>query len=364
MTDFEKKIGRIRLFLKEETYEAMVLGRRDDFSWLTGGREGGVVLCQEQSFVYLVITEREKIAVSMRADGKKAAGELLEGMDFRLVELDWKSPGKESYIETLLEGSKFVSDIPLKGGTFDLEAIYELEYPMTDREVERYRELGELTEIILSKAAQKLRPGMTENQLKKEFLKLCAEYGAEVDVLLLGSDERIKSYRHCTPTDKRIEKTVLLSPVLRKYGLHSNTARMFCLGKTPEELREIYDIVNQIQAEIIAASVEGIPFREIFSLQEQMYRELGYENEWMVHAHGAPVGYMLSDGGVLYHQERKMKKNQAYEWYVTVTGAKSAELVMNVEGTQEILSVAGKWPVKKYETKSGGRIELPEVLEV
>lgn len=364
MEDYMIKIERIHRFLEENHYDALVLGRRDNFSWLTGGQEGGVVLSQEQSFVDLVITGEKNLAVSMRADGRKALEEQLRAMEFELVQVDWKSSGKEGYIEEVLKGKTYVADIPLNGATFDPEAIYQLEYPMTDTEVRRYRELGEITEVILSETAKKLKPGMTENDLKKEFLKLCAEYEVEVEVLLLGSDERIGRYRHCTPTDKAIRHTVLLSPVLRKYGLHSNTARMFCLGKADEELKEKYEIVSRIQAEIIGASKEGICFREIFTLQEQLYQRFGCKEEWMVHGHGAPVGYMLSDGGVLYHQERKMQKNQAYEWFVTITGAKSAELVMNVEGKQEVLSVTGKWPVKEYLTEKGNRILLPEILEL
>lgn len=364
MNDFQIKIERIRQFLKDSPYDAMVLGRRDNFAWLSGGREGGVVLSQEKSFVYLVITDNEKLAVSMRADGRKAIEELLADMGFDLAEVDWKSPGIEAYIEHILKGKRYIADCPMGSGVFDLDAIYELEYPMTEREIERYRELGWITEKIFSETVKKFRPGMTENQLKMEVMKLCAEYGVDVEVLLLGSDERIRAYRHCTPTDKPIKKQVLLSPVFCKYGLHSNTARMFCVGKATEEARRVADIVNQIQAETIAASKEGAAFREIFTVQEQMYRELGCEKEWMVHGHGAPVGYMLSDGGVLYHQDRRMRKNQAYEWYVTVSGAKSAELVMNIEGEQEILSVTGSWPLKEYRTKSGKVISLPVINEI
>lgn len=364
MSDFSEKIQRIHHFLEAENYEAMVLGRRDNFAWLTGGKEGGVVLNQMESFVFLVIKKDEHIAVAMRADGRKAVEELLTGMNFRLVELDWKSSGKEKYIEDLLKGKAYVSDIPLSGSVFDLEAIYELEYPMTNVEIDRYRELGKITEMILLKTAMRLRKGMTENELKAEFMKLCAEYRVETDVILLGSDERIESYRHCTPTDRPIKKYVLLSPVIRKYGLHSNTARMFCLGKASENTKRKLDVVNQIQAEIIGISQTGRAFGDIFMLQEELYKKYNYQKDWMMHGHGAPVGYMLSDGGVLKNQKRRMQKNQAYEWYVTITGAKSAELVMNIEGRQEILSVTGKWPVKNYQTRTGEKIKLPEILEL
>lgn len=364
MKDFNEKLGRIRTLLDDSGYEALVLGRRDNFAWLTGGKEGGVIRNMEGSFVYLVFTPGERIAVAMNADIRKAEEELLCDMGFRFQAVDWKSSSKEEYIERLLDGKRFLTDILLKGGCFDLDTIYDLEYPMTEREIKRYRKLGALTDDILSRTAEAFREGMTENDLKKEMLKICAQEDVEVDVMQVGTDERVKNYRHCTPTDKVIGKTILLSPVFRKYGLHSNIARMICIGDIPADVRKSYDDVCQIQAEIIGFSREGLLFADLFAKQEELYRKLGYEDEWLMHGHGAPVGYMLSDGGVLYSQDRVMKTGQAYEWFVTVSGAKSAELVMNVEGKQKILSLAGKWPVKKYVTESGKTVGLPDILVI
>lgn len=364
MDDYKIKLERIYRLLERESYAALVFGRRDNFAWLTGGKESGVVLNQEKGFVYLVVMRDRKIAVSMHADARKAQEELLAGMGFEMIVLDWKSSGIEAYIEELLRGRRFLSDCILSGASYDQDEMNELQYPMTECEVSRYKELGRLTDMILKETAAKIKEGMTENALKAEFLKLCAEYDVQADVLLLGSDDRIKKYRHCTPTDKRIKKTILISPVLRKYGLHSNVARMACIGEVPEEMRSRYDTVCRIQAEIIAACREGMLFKEIFELQEKLYRDAGYKDEWLLHRHGAPVGYMLSDGEVLYSKTRRIKKNQAYEWYITIAGAKSAELAMNVEGKQEVLSLAGEWPEKEYTAVSGIKISLPDILSI
>lgn len=361
MTDFDSKLERIRALLERRQAEAVVIARRDNFAWLTGGGESGVILNQENGFVYLIVTRKERAAVALRADADKAEEELLKGLGFTFHMLDWKSAGIEAHIRSLLEGKRALSDIPLTGCTCDAAAIYELEYPMTETETGRYRELGRLTDMIMARTAKRMRQGMTENEIKAEVLHACADYGAEADVLLVGSDERIEKYRHCTPTDKKATRTVLLSPVLRKYGLHSNIARMGCFGSVPGEVRKRYDAVCQIQAEIIAASRENVAFRDIFRLQEKWYHRLGFGQEWLEHGHGAPVGYMLSDASVLYDEHRCMTSGQAYEWYVTVSGAKSAELVMNTGGRQEILSMTGEWPEKAYRTEGGAVIKLPDI---
>ena len=192
MTDFEIKLERIRL----------VIARRDNFAWLTGGEESGVILNQETGFVYLVVTRKELTAAALWADAAKAKEELLAGLGFTVHTLNWKQPGKEQYIERLLKGKKALSDIPLGGCLCDTEAVYELEYPMTETEIERYRELGRLSDRILADTAGNIKRRMTEQEIKAELLRQCADRGVETDVLLVGADERIEKYRHCTPTEK------------------------------------------------------------------------------------------------------------------------------------------------------------------
>lgn len=89
---------------KETITEALVIARRDNFAWLTGGGESGVILNQENGFVYLMVTQKERAAVALRADAGKAEEELLKGLCFTFHTLDWKSAGIESYIGSLLEG--------------------------------------------------------------------------------------------------------------------------------------------------------------------------------------------------------------------------------------------------------------------
>lgn len=272
MTDFDIKLERIGALLDRRQAEALVIARRDNFAWLTGGGESSVILNQENGFVYLMVTRKERAAVALRADAGKAEEELLKGIGFTFHTLDWKSAGIESYIGSLLEGRRALSDIPLTGCMCDTAAIYELEYPMTETEIGRYRELGRLTDVIMARTAKCMRQGMTENEIKAEVLHACADYGVEA-----------------------------------------------------------------------------------------WYRQLGYGQEWMKHGHGAPVGYMLSDASVLYDDNRYMTSGQAYEWYVTVSGAKSAELVMNTGRRQEILSMTGEWPEKAYRTEGGDIIKLPDI---
>lgn len=364
--EMDSKLARIGTWLEEHDYEAMVIGRRDNFAWLTGGRESGVVQSSEVGFVYLVITGERRYAIARRADIRRTMEELLDGMDFIPVEVVWDEEGMEDAVLRILDGRKAASDIALPAAhvVCETDRIYRLHYPMTDGEIKLYEALAKECAGVLWRTAGQVQRGMTENELKRIFLCECAACDIEVDVMLIGSDQRITSYRHCMPTDKAIDQVVLLSPSLRKYGLHVNLARMVCLGAVSEDVRKRYDDVCRIQAGIIGQSRIGLPFADLFDWQEKCYREMGYEGEWKTHMHGAPTGYMVSDGQVLFEPDLVMQDNQAYEWYVTVTGAKSAELVALVNGEMKMLSLDENWPQKEYAAADGRRVMLPDIYEM
>lgn len=362
MSAIQEKLIQIEQWLDEQHAEALVIGRRENFAWLTEGQESGIMLSMDLGFVYLVITKREKYVVAMRADIRKATEELLKDAGFTPVEVIWGGESKEDAVLRLLDGKKAIADMSLPNVKMDMYSIYDMQYPLSASVMKTYQEIGKECADIMYQTAIQVKAGMTENQIANILKKECLKYDVELDVLIIGADDRIKKYRHCTPTNTVCKQVVLISPVFRKYGLHVNLARMICFNEIPESTRGVYDMVSQIQAEIIVHSKSGVLFSDIYDLQEKMYHDYNYEHEWKTHMHGAPIGYMISHGDVLFRKEAVMKKNQAYEWYVTITGAKSAELILNIEDTIEVASLDNQWPVKSFVTESGHTIELPDIL--
>ena len=57
----------------------------------------------------------------------------------------------------------------------------------------------------------------------------------------------------------------------------------------------------------------------------------------------------------------KAIRNQAYDWFITITGVKSEELGFLGESGAEFLSVCGNWPKKTVEV-AGDKIEMPDIM--
>lgn len=355
------KQDRVRAYLKESGYETMIIGRQDNFAWFTDGGNNKVI-CSEVGFSILVITQSHTSLVAQVMDGRRVMEEELIGLDIEYVPLHWYEASREEKAMKMVEGKRVISDIFIQGTDYLPRDIYKLHYPLTDKELQKLRWLGITTEEILWQVANEIKPDMTEHEIEAMFLYAYGKKNIQCDVLLIGSDERIFKYRHPNPSDKKVDKYVLLHPAVKKWGLHANVTRMVYFGDSlPMEIDKKYNAVNQIQAAVMSMCEPGIRFESILQEQKRLYKELGFEEEWRNHYQGGITGYLVCDPTLSMNTKEEVQVNQAFDWFITITGAKVEELSICLEKGFEIPSVAGFWPTKSY---SHGKKEfsLPAIL--
>lgn len=357
------KHQRVNQYLEENNYDAMLLGTQEHFAWFTDGGDSRVILNNNRNFGLLVIKKEQIFLIAQTMDGQRILDEELRGLDIEPVFISWKDVSREEKALELLKGLKVVSDLLLPGVDFKEKDIFKLHWPLTKREINKLKWLGSVSENVLKKVALKLQPGMTEYEVEALLYKEFAKLNVQCDVLLVGSDERIFKYRHPNPSDKVINSYVMLHPAIRKWGLHCNVTRLVHFGSVPEEIETRYEAVSRIQATAIGMCREGVLFSDIYRAQECMYSQLGYKEDWLMHYHGGLTGYMVSDPFVCMDEETRVKRNQAFDWFITITGVKSEELVLNEEGSIIIPSVTGLWPTSSY-TYEQQSYQLPSVLEL
>jgi len=218
----------------------------------------------------------------------------------------------------------------------------------------RCRWLGQQVGEILCKIAQVLSPGQSEEQIAQNLHVECTRRGIDLDVLIVGSDKRIFRYRHPLPTTRKVERYVLLHPAARRWGLHANVSRSVYFGTPPDEIKRPYWAVATLETHLLSRLAPGLPFSEIFEWQKNKYAELGYADEWRNHFQGGPTGYVVVDA-LRCLTPTKVQVNQAFDWFITVTGAKVEELVLLSENGIEIPSFQSPWPVFQSDT----RISVP-----
>lgn len=358
------KETKVREYLVKNGYDAMIIGRIDNFAWFTDGGNSKVILPSETGFALIVITRLRRYLISQVMDMTRIMEEELEGIDFdEYIPLHWYEVSREEKAMELVKGCRVISDIPVEGAECLPDEIYKLHYPLTSKEIAKLRWLGDKAEEIITEVAFEISPGMSEHEIEAMLMYRYARENINCNVLLTGSDERIFKYRHPNPSSKRIDKYVLLAPVPSRWGLNAPLTRLIYFGdKIPLEIEEKYNAVCRIAAAAISMCVTGTKFSDILAMQKKLYKEMGYENEWKNHYQGGVTGYRIVNASLCNDPESIVQINEAYAWFITITGVKSEELSVNTGDARELLTVTGKWPTKEYDFNNQ-KLKLPEILK-
>jgi Xaa-Pro aminopeptidase len=149
---------------------------------------------------------------------------------------------------------------------------------------------------------------------------------------------------------------------VRKDGLHANVTRMVHFGaQIPHDTLDRYEAACKVEAAAICHCVPGTRFCDILEQQKQAYQGCGYPEEWRNHFQGGITGYLLVDSTQCLDQQAKVVANQAFDWFVTITGVKVEELTLTTSQGPEVVSMSGLWPAKEYEA-NGRKIPLAQIL--
>ncbi len=87
LCDSEIKRQKIRAWLAESGNDALIIARRENFSWLTTGADSFVVNSSQNSIGCLLITKDGQFLVSHIMDGKRLMDEQLPSQNYELIEM-------------------------------------------------------------------------------------------------------------------------------------------------------------------------------------------------------------------------------------------------------------------------------------
>jgi Xaa-Pro dipeptidase len=359
LQDTSAKRELVRAWLDKRGLDGVILSRADNFAWITSGGNNKVIEDLDAGVGHLVITRNRLYLVAYYMDAERLWAEQAPGQGYELVTKFWHE-GDERVFAKALAGEKVGADTHFPGTEYVNQEIVELQWPLTDLDLRRTRWLGKQQSEVLEKIFREVEPGMTENEIGQQVAREFISRGIKVDVPIVGSDERISKYRHILATDKKLERYLLLGPVISRWGLHSLCSRSMHFGEPPVEVRLAYHAAATIEGRIFSELREGLKFSKILELQKRWYTELGYPDGWNYHFQGGPTGYVIVD--VSQNQtDHVIRAPQPYSWFTTIKGAKVEELsILTTEGL-EIASLGDHWPTISVETEKGS-ILVPDML--
>lgn len=354
--DSESKVDRLRAWMSANRWDAVLISRRENFAWLTTGGDNHVLKNTELGVGHLLITPEKKYVLAHPMDGIRLQEMQLAGQDYELKTLSWHE-GDPRSLAAELAGKRIAADTMYPGTTDAAAAIDQLHEPLTDLEIDRCRWLGLQTALLIESIAEWAMPGLTEKEVERYVRNLFLDHKIELDVMLVGSDERIHRIYHCMPSNKKIERYFLMNPSARRWGLHANVNRCISFGEPPEKVKRDHRAALEIEGRVLCSLEPGLSYSKILEMEKGWYRELGYPDEWKNHFQGGPTGYRLADAYRCF-TDQSVQARQSFDWFLTIHGLQVEELTLWGDAGLEILSSGLRWPLTPI-TWNGKTFQLP-----
>jgi Xaa-Pro dipeptidase len=363
MNEIKEKERRVREFLRLKGLKALLLKRQANFSWMTCGGLNLVGITTEFGATTLLITENSKFLISNVIEAPRMIEEEgLEKQGFIVKSFPWYEEEEVSIVKELLGEGPLGSDSPFPNAQMLAEEIARLRYSLTPEEQRRYRWLGERVSVVLEKTLMKTKKGEKESAVVGRLCKELWKDRIDPITLMSAADDRISQFRHPIPTEKKIEKYLMVSVNARKWGLIVSLTRFVHFGKLPKELKEKYEANVFIDCTLMAHTCPGIPVREVFQKGVDAYQGKGYPEEWKFHHQGGSIGYTGRDYRVNFKTPDIIQENQAFTWNPSITGTKSEDTILATSKGVEMITKPILYPTVSM-TVEGIRFTRPAILE-
>jgi antitoxin VapB len=347
------KEARVRAFLDEAGYDAVVLTTQANFAWITGGGSSYVNTATETGVASVLVTRVAKYIITANNEADRIMAEEIvagqgaaHGHELRVV--NWCGPDTiEDEIGRLTRDLVVASDTGIAGSKLESRRIAELRFSLTPEEIDRYRALGSEVEACMRTVCTGLTPGLSENEIAGRLGELMLARGIMPVVTLVAADERIAKYRHPIHTDAKVKRTVMLITCARRRGLIIACTRHVHFGPMPDELRRKHDAVVKVDAALNLSTKIGASLGSILAVGQKAYADVGFADEWRLHHQGGSIGYAPRDVVARPGEQQTVLVNQAFAWNPSIAGTKSEDTILVTKDGIEWLTLSPEadWPM-------------------
>jgi antitoxin VapB len=359
--ELETKLTKIFNMLAGQNLDALLLQGVDNFAWATCGAASYINTADSQGVGSLLITPKRRYLITNNIEAPRfQQEEELEAQGWEFVVSPWYEP--DETISRLTTGMRLGADGAYPGATNLSEALTLLRMDLLPEEGARFKAVSQGCASAMQQAIQRVEPGMTEYQIASLLNEETQQRGILPVVNLIATDERIYSYRHPLPTDKKLDRYAMLVLCGRKYGLVCSLTRLVHFGSLPDELRRKSEAVAAVDAAFIASTQPGATLSEIFRQAQKKYAEVGFADEWQLHHQGGPAGYNPREAIATPSSQVTVAVGQVYAWNPSITGTKSEDTILVTKDSFEIMSEIPGWPMFSIDI-AGLKIPRPMILE-
>ena len=356
--EFNVKHQRILGFLEQHGLDGVLLTRRCNFSWYTGGGLSYVNMAAEPGVGTLLVTRDGAVCLSANIESGRLGDEEVGGLGIECEGFPWhdSAAAAKAYADAI-GGRAVAADVRLPvmpDAVVAMPAGFdELRWSLTAAEVERYRKLGADVGHEVEQVCRGMAVGDREYEIAARITGGLGARGIRTWVCLVAADRRLAKYRHPIPTDRRIERIAMAVACGERHGLICSITRIVSFGPLDAELARRHRAVCQVDAAMIEAARPERTLGDVWDAMVKAYADTGFPDEWRLHHQGGPTGYLTRDARTTPGNAIRIQPNQAFAWNPSIAGTKSEDTTLATADGHSVLTQTAEWPVLELETASG-----------
>lgn len=360
------KRGRIAAWLERSGLEAVLLGARHNFAWLTGGGQNYVNQASDTGVAALLVTAERICCFCANIEAGRIEDEEVGRLGIEVVGFEWWEPATlGGLLAERVDPARMAADVRLAGMPTVVQPLPagfdRLRWRLTEAETARYRQLGAIVGRELEAGCRSASVGMTEHQIAGDLAGRLAREGVRTPVVLVAADERVARYRHPIPTDNRVKRYFMLVVCGERQGLICSATRLVHFGRPADDLAAKHQAVCRVDGRMIGATRPGGTLGAVFAEAQSAYAEAGWPGEWKLHHQGGPTGYLSRDAKATPGNDVEILEDQAFAWNPSIVGTKSEDTVLVTSAGNEVLTATGDWPVLDIDVGSA-TYSRPDIL--
>ena len=192
----------------------------------------------------------------------------------------------------------------------ETDQIFERQRMIKDEEeIHNINKACNITDDCFKYILEYIKPGMTEKQIAKEIDDYYNEKSDGIAFETIVASGENTSKPHAIPTNRKIQKEDIITIDMgcKVNGYSSDMTRTFFVGKVPEEVKPVYDLVLKNQLQTLEDYKEGANTRILSKMVENDFRLHGYD---LIHSLGHGLGLEIHEPPYIsYLSDNLLKEN-------------------------------------------------------
>ena len=348
----------------------LLLTKPGSVNWVTGGLSDPIDVTSSSDAVWAVETASGRALITSQIEAPRLAYDFdLAALGWQLIGVPWFEPEAPFDAAVQFAGcvrEDFLSDHHAFGLNIQ-DDIVEARLVLSPGEQDDLRSLGSLVGRALGAGIDSWRPGVsTDLAIASVVAGELEKCGAKAVCLIVGGDNRLRSFRHPLSTGVAINDALMAVVVARRGGLHVAATRI----AVASQLDPIIELTNEllpVHDAVLHASLPGGTWGHAVAALADGYTAIGRTGTWREHFQGGPIAFEQREFELAPGQitspfwKQVIAPGMAVAWNPSSQGGAKIEetyLVGN-DGLELITATAG-WPT--VVTSDGAQFSRVKVI--